>query len=55
MKRGQIDHPLRKNYSQKAQPYYGLYMIPVKVSNQKTTINNKVRLIEQIFVLDTVK
>ena len=31
-----------------------LYMILVKVGNQKITINNKVRAIEQIFVLDPV-
>ena len=31
-----------------------LYMILVKAGNQKITINNKVRVIEQIFVLDPV-
>ena len=30
-------------------------MILTRVRNQKTTINNKVRAIEQKFMLDTVK
>ena len=30
-------------------------MIIMRVSNQKTTINNKVRAIEQIFVLDALR
>ena len=31
------------------------FMILTRVRNQKTTINNKIRAIEQIFVLDPVK
>ena len=31
------------------------YMILMRIRNQKTTINNKVRAVEQIFVLDPTK
>ena len=31
------------------------YMILMRIENQKTTINNKVRATEQKFVLDPVK
>ena len=35
--------------------FFELYMILMSVRNQKTTINNKIRATEQIFVLGPVK
>ena len=34
--------------------YFESYMILMRIGNQKTTINNKVKAIEQIFMLDSV-
>ena len=34
---------------------FGLYVILMRIGNQKATIKNKIRAIEQKFVLDPVK
>ena len=34
---------------------FGLYVILMRIGNQKATIKNKIRAIEQKFVLDLVK